>query len=375
MEDITATIERALRAAGLNPNAGRMADASQVISRALRDAGVNPQTHSTPFSPVAPDPSLHLHTGAPNAPGARVFGRSPPERSDDARFTLHLHAQGKASRRYKLYVPASATGSAMPLIVMLHGCKQDADDFANGTRMNQLAERHRFVVAYPAQSVGANGNNCWNWFHGVEQTRAGVEASLIAGITRSVADKVAIDERRVFVAGLSAGAAMAVILGANYPDVFAGVAAHSGLPLGAAHDVPSAFAAMQGRSGASSGQRAARDDERRTPARQPAVRTIVFHGDADATVVAANGGAIVERALSAFSAERRIEFTEVRESGAAAGRSWTTTRHVDAEGRPHVESWLVHGAAHAWCGGSPSGSFTDAKGPDASAEIVRFFLQ
>ena len=231
MEDITATIERALRAAGLDPTARPMADASHVIARALRDAGLSPQAHTTPFSPMAPDLSLRLPAGAASAPQARVFGRSAPERSDDARFTVHLHAQGKASRRYKLYVPTSATGAAMPLIVMLHGCKQDPDDFADGTRMNQLAERHRFVVAYPAQSVGANGNNCWNWFHGSEQTRAGIEASLIAGITRSIADRVPIDERRVFVAGLSAGAAMAVILGANYPEVFAGVAAHSGLPL------------------------------------------------------------------------------------------------------------------------------------------------
>lgn len=372
MKDITATIERALRAAGLDPNARPLADASQAISRALKAARWRPQARATPFSALAPD----APSRAPAAtPGVQAFERSPAARNGDGRFTLHLHRQGQASRRYKLYVPASAPGTAMPLIVMLHGCKQDPDDFANGTRMNHWAERHGFVVAYPAQSVGANGNNCWNWFHGVEQTRAGVEASLIAGIARAVGDTVPIDDRRVFVAGLSAGAAMAVILGANYPEIFAGVAAHSGLPLGAAHDVPSAFAAMQGRAAAAPGHHAARNGERMAPARQAAVRTIVFHGDADSTVVAANGQAIVERALSAYLAERKIEFTSLSDSGAAAGRTWSTTRHVDAQGRPHVESWIVHGAAHAWCGGSPSGSFTDANGPDASAEIVRFFLQ
>jgi poly(hydroxyalkanoate) depolymerase family esterase len=363
MNNIAATIDRALRAAGLSPRASHVGDATQVIKQALSAAGLSRDGGATLRPPAPPL----------RKPVFEAFGRAGTAANDDPRFTTHAHAAGADSRRYKLYVPAASTGQPRPLIVMLHGCKQNPDDFAAGTRMNLLAEQHGFLVAYPEQSVAANGSNCWNWFHAAEQTRAGVEASLIAGIAGAVARSHQVDERRVFVAGLSAGAAMAVIAATAYPEVFAGVAAHSGLPLGAARDVPSAFAAMQGRSTASPSWRAAHGG---ADARPSGVRTIVFHGDADSTVVAANGQAIVEHALSAFAADEQAVLTRQVDTGASgAGRAWSTTRYVDAQGRPHVESWLVHGAAHAWSGGSPTGSYTDPNGPDASAQIVRFFLQ
>ena len=341
-----------------------MGDATLAIAQALKAAGL--QRESTATTPPPPRPPRPEPADAATPPVWKTFGRAPASVQDTPRFTTHVHAEGGASRNYKLYVPAAhETGTAsMPLIVMLHGCKQHPDDFAAGTRMNELAEQHGFLVAYPAQSTGANGSNCWNWFNTSEQTRAGVEASLIAGITRSVASTHRVDEQRVFVAGLSAGAAMAVILGATHPEVFAGVAAHSGLPVGAAHDVPSAFAAMQGRAAPGA-----------APPPQTGVRTIVFHGDADATVVAANGAAIVEHAVSAYAAQGQslTRWHEARTP--VGGRECTTTRYVDADGRPHVEAWVVHGAAHAWSGGSASGSYTDRNGPDASAQIVRFFLE
>ncbi len=383
MNSITETIERALRAAGLDPAAGKLAGVTQVISQALASAGLHRvplnsgardmPAPSGPFEPAAAAPAWQAPRRTPRAPDAGTAPAAPSAVPDDRRFTTHTHAEGAASRSYKLYVPASYRGEAMPLIVMLHGCKQSPDDFARGTRMNELAEEHGFLVAYPAQSANANGSNCWNWFQAAEQTRAGTEASLIAGIVRAIGREWRVDERRVFVAGLSAGAAMAVILGATYPETFAGVAAHSGLPLGAAHDMPSAFAAMSGHAMARTATRGRRVEN---DASGPGTRTIVFHGDADSTVAVANGRAVAEQVLARYSASEATPLVEtIDRRGRVGGRDCTTTLYIDAAGRTQVETWVVHGGAHAWSGGSPAGSYTDARGPDASAEIVRFFLR
>jgi poly(hydroxyalkanoate) depolymerase family esterase len=276
------------------------------------------------------------------------------------------------SREYKLYVPStySEQRDLVPLIVMLHGCTQSPDDFAAGTRMNQLAEEHGFLVAYPAQAPRANGSRCWNWFLPRDQRRDEGEPSLIAGITREVADGYRIDRRRIFVAGLSAGAAMAVILGTTYPDLFAAVGAHSGLAYGAAHDVPSAFQIMRDPSGGP----ALRPEQDRghpypTGAATPA---IVFHGDRDATVDSRNGEAIVAQILSAFS-NTSSSLSSASQTSTEGGLRCTRTIH-SAGGKPIIEDWVLHGASHAWSGGSTAGSFTQRNGPDASREMIRFFL-
>ena len=259
-------------------------------------------------------------------------------------------------------MPSGADDKApRPLVVMLHGCKQNPDDFAAGTHMNELAEQHGFLVAYPAQSNNANGSNCWNWFRPEDQRRDGGEPAILAGIVADVGGAYRVDPARVYVAGLSAGAAMAVILGQTHPDVFAAVGAHSGLPVGAAHDVGSAFVAMY--SGRSKSARAA------VPG-AAGPRTIVFHGDEDSTVVARNGEAIVAHAVAGD-----VPLTSTPpERASAQGRDYTRTVYADADGQPRVEQWLLHGGAHAWSGGSKAGSYTDPTGPDASAEMVRFFL-
>lgn len=257
---------------------------------------------------------------------------------------------------YKLYLPNSYEGTPMPLLVMLHGCTQSPDDFARGTGMNRLADQHGFLVAYPAQARTANITKCWNWFNPENQQRGG-EAALIAGMAREVIRDFAVRPGRVYVAGLSAGGAMAAILGAIYPDVFAAVGVHSGLARGAAHDMASAFVAM-----AQGGETPEPD--------HPAVPTIVFHGDRDHTVNPANAARVLAQARGG-GAPRAPKVTEGKTAG---GVAYTRTTETGRDGRPALEYWAVHGAGHAWSGGNPEGSYTDPTGPDASREMLRFFM-
>jgi poly(hydroxyalkanoate) depolymerase family esterase len=263
----------------------------------------------------------------------------------------------RQKRRYELYVPSTYDGQPLPLIVMLHGCTQTAADFATGTRMNEVAEERGCFVLYPEQTRSANQQKCWNWFNTGSQLRDMGEPAAIAGLIREVSAEHAIDASRVYVAGLSAGGAMAVILGRTYPELFAAVGVHSGLPYGAAHDLPSALAAM--RSGG-----AADHFDRPLP-------TIVFHGDRDATVHPVNGEKVAEQALGPCTCD--VEHDDAPDDDGE--RTVTRKLFKDEGGAVIVESWLIHGAAHKWSGGDPRGSHTDAAGPDASREMARFFLE
>jgi poly(hydroxyalkanoate) depolymerase family esterase len=264
------------------------------------------------------------------------------------------------TRAYKLYVPTAHAGRALPLVVMLHGCKQNPDDFAAGTRMNALAESQPCLVLYPAQARQANQAGCWHWFRREDQMRDHGEPSIIAGMTRQVMQRYGIDPRQVCVAGLSAGGAMAAVLGVTYPELYAAVGIHSGLACGSAKDLPSALAAMHGI--APAGQ---------AVTSMPPVPTIVFHGDRDRTVHPRNGEQVVQGSVAAGQTGGKVQVERGRVAG---GHGYTRSIHHDAGGRAVLESWVVHGGGHAWFGGSAEGSYVDPKGPAASDAMLRFFL-
>ena len=267
-----------------------------------------------------------------------AVGRAPAPLPDGARFEERTYANEAGSRAYKLYVPSSYTGQALPLVVMLHGCTQSPDDFAAGTQMNELAEEKTFLVAYPAQPKSANMSKCWNWFNESDQQRDRGEPSLIAGITRQIMRDFPVEPGRVFIAGLSAGGAAAAIMGSTYPDLYAAIGVHSGLACGAARDMPSAFAAM--RQGGMPVAAGSRESDRGVP-------TIVFHGDRDTTVSPVNGDQVIAQAKAASNLR-----TSVSHGEAVGGIGYTRTVQADESGRPMLEQWVLHGAGHAWSGGS-----------------------
>lgn len=295
-----------------------------------------------------------------------------PERTRDdaptavppgARFEEHLYANGSGQRTYKLYVPSGYDGQPLPLIVMLHGCTQSPDDFAAGTKMNFLAEDQKLLVAYPAQSQSANAQKCWNWFNASDQRRDSGEPALIAGITRQIMRDQSVDPERVYVAGLSAGGAAAAIMGMTYPDLYAAIGVHSGLTCGAAKNIPSAFQAM--RHGGATGVTGRRSASGR------AVPTIVFHGDQDKTVNPLNGSQVIAQ----FSGMAGPLQSDTIRGNAEGGLAYTRDVQFDGAGKPMFEHWVIHGAGHAWSGGSRSGSYTEPRGPDASGEMHRFFME
>ncbi|SDY91906.1 extracellular catalytic domain type 1 short-chain-length polyhydroxyalkanoate depolymerase [Citreimonas salinaria] len=267
---------------------------------------------------------------------------------DGALFERRAHAGPHGARNYYLYRTSDQEAPVRGVILMLHGCTQSSEDFAAGTRMNAQAERHGLVVAYPEQTRAHNAQACWNWFRPEDRSRAGGEAALLANLAAAVAEEHDVPAARVFVAGLSAGGAMAAILAQTHPEVFAAAGVHSGLAPGSASDVMSALGAMRGQP---------------APDAEPlAVPAIIFQGSADNTVAPVNAGRLAGPLEDA-----------VPVSGEEAGRRYDVLRARNAAGHP-VEVWRIDGAGHAWSGGDAGGSYADPQGPDASAEMVRFFL-
>lgn len=389
---------------------GRWVDATRLIQRMLGLTQAKPQPRTTPpqrsaeptatvtakiasadigvmdvpfrevrLPPVAPlvdkkaeVPATALKERAPvEAPAIAPPAKRPRPRP--ASFTEHVFEFADASYNYRLFVPSSAAISSaappLPLIVLLHGCKQDAADFAQGTAMNELAEQQQCLVLYAEQLSEANRMRCWNWFDTAHQTRDAGEPAMIAALTRSIVKSHHADPARVYIAGLSAGGAMAAVVAALYPEMFAAVGVHSGLPPGAATGVMSALSAMRRgarKTDAGSGQDAF-------------LPTIVFHGSADKTVHPDNGELVTDAALAAFDASgvalERTQRTEGSPNDTDGSRDATRTIYSAADGKPYVEHWAIETGPHAWSGGNPAGSFTDPEGPDASRAMLDFFLQ
>jgi poly(hydroxyalkanoate) depolymerase family esterase len=298
-----------------------------------------------------------------------VKAKIPPQPMPrSAQWLSEVFVNFAGMRTYKLYIPASYSGRKMPLVVMLHGCKQSPEDFALGTRMNVIAEELGCMVVYPGQAETANGMRCWNWFNPRNQHRGRGEPAIIAGITRQVMRKYAVDPERVYVAGLSAGGGMTAILAATYPDLYAAAGVHSGLARGSARSVATAYSAMN------NGDASIAPEAAMTPMslhHPRIVPMIVFHGDRDETVNLRNSEQVLRQAIGDQMAvlRRRQSTGRVRN-----GREYTRTAYLDSRDRAQFELWVVHGSNHAWAGGSVRGSYTDPSGPDASREMLKFFL-
>ncbi|MBX9971147.1 extracellular catalytic domain type 1 short-chain-length polyhydroxyalkanoate depolymerase [Priestia aryabhattai] len=283
-------------------------------------------------------------------------------------------------RTYKLYVPSSYQGgAALPLVVMLHGCTQDPDQFAAGTQMNALAETEKFLVLYPEQPSSANSNKCWNWFDTAHQSRGSGEPALIAGMVNQIKSSYSIDADQVFVGGLSAGAAMSVIMGATYPDIFAAISVGAGLEYKAATSVTGAYTAMSsgGPNPIQQGDLAysAMGEHKRV------VPVILFHGTADYTVAPINAHQILSQwAQTNDRASDGLDNNNIDDTAdqtlpgtVSGGRSYTQYIYKDTAGKTVMEKYMIEGMGHAWPGGSTSGSYTDPKGPNATTLSWNFF--
>lgn len=298
-------------------------------------------------------------TAAPTIAPVRPAATAPADLPGRGPTQHHLYAGPAGSRRYDLYVPIADSGGPVPLLVMLHGGAQGAADFAAGTRMNEMADRCTFLVAYPEQSREANPNRYWNWYRDSDQHAGAGEPAIIAGIVREIMARHSVDADQVFVAGMSSGGAMAAVMAATYPEMFAAVGVHSGIAYGAAHDLSSGFSTM--RSGG-------------TPDVAGRLPLIIFHGDSDSVVAPVNAERLLAARLAREDHLDRWPAPLLQANPAASERQHTRTVFTDDTGGVVAELWLIHGTGHAWSGGAGSSGYTDPRGPDATAEMVRFFL-
>jgi len=284
---------------------------------------------------------------------------------------------------YFVYTPQNyQVGTVVPLFVMLHGCSQTAVDFATGTAMNLLAEQYGFIVVYPQQTSTYNQNLCWNWFLPANQGRSRGEPGSIVSIVQAMqqnSTRWTIDATRIYVAGLSAGAAMSVILGVTYPDVFAAIGVHSGLEYQAATSLNDGFRAM--RRGGPDPQQQGRAAYAAMGNLARIVPTIVFHGTNDTTVASVNGDQTLQQWMETDYLASNNTYpanfkqpTSVVSGKVPGGYAYAVATWNAVNGNEVQAYWKIGGLGHAWSGGSPAGTFTDARGPNASVALYNFFM-
>ncbi len=344
---------------------GRVAEATALIQRTMSTAHVPAGGPHAADRDRARTPHRSARADTrPHDPADRVsrraplFPTSPPVTGLRGRFETFSYTNQAGTRAYRVYVPTGhRSGERRPLVVMLHGGTQDSTTFAAATAMNDLAERQTFLVAYPEQPQSANPGRYWNWFVPEHQRRDAGEPSLVAGITHQVMDGYEADAARVYVAGFSAGGAMAAVMAAVYPDVYAAVGVHSGLAYGVAADMASAFAAMS------------HGPSRPAPCPTRPVPLIVFHGDRDTTVAPANAEFLIRQALAGGPGVTAV----ARRAQTPGEHASTRTCYQDPRGTTVAELWKIHDGGHNWFGGTPNASYTDPRRPDASREFIRFF--
>jgi poly(hydroxyalkanoate) depolymerase family esterase len=392
----TSSPETDRRAAG---PASRTSDVTDVVAKPPRQGDALAATPFTasPDRPAANDPApsrdvqprvpepispnFVLSPAPVQSPAAEPAAWAPPAAAETPAAPVHRPGSFTESTiqfkgeqyAYRLYIPASPTPSGtesahaatglLPLVVLLHGCKQNALDFAKGTGMNLLADQQQVVVLYPEQLSKANSGGCWNWFEPTHQTRSG-EPGMIAALARKIMaashGDVQIDPDRVYIAGLSAGGAMSAVVAELYPDIFAAVGVHSGLPAGAAKSMIGAFGAMR------------RGGPVQTATAMP---TIIFHGSSDTTVHPDNGEHVSNAAREALG-NNGLELVKSEQTVRTQGqRPAQRVRYLDDSGKPYIEHWTVGDGGHAWSGGDAAGSYTDPQGPSASRAMLAFFLQ
>jgi poly(hydroxyalkanoate) depolymerase family esterase len=355
----------------LDPHSPVASNTATTATPAEERLQTNPQglTHEPP--PLACD-TVSVQVHAPAQPVSQA-----EQEADSSQWLSSRFEHNNSTHHFKIYVPSGYDGQPLPMIVMLHGAQQNPDDFAAGTQMNAAAEAQGYIVVYPEQSESANPLRCWNWFRPADRRLESGEAAMVAALTREVMSAYNVDTTRVYVAGMSAGGAMAVNLAVTHPDLYAAAAIHSGVAFGVADEPLSALCAMNDGLG-----------RVRLPVRlsngvpQRAVPLIVFHGDADDIVHPRNCDQISAMSQLSAGAEgdtpppRLIQIESVGNLD-NVGNGHAYTRHVfhDHTGVSIGEQWLVHGLGHAWSGGNPEGTHTDVRGPQATQEIIRFFGQ
>jgi poly(hydroxyalkanoate) depolymerase family esterase len=296
----------------------------------------------------------------------------------------YMYQDSTSNHPYFVYTPtAYRVGTAVPLLVMLHGCTQTAAEFATGTRMNQLAEQYGFIVVYPEQTRTSNRTLCWNWFKSSNQFRGRGEPAMIAQIVQAVRENTSqwtIDDSRIYVAGASAGGVMAVILGATYPDIFAAIGVHSGAEYRAVTNILGGFKVM--RSGGPDPIKQGKEAYDAMGGFKRVVPTIVFHGTHDRIAALANGDQVVQQWMQTnrlashglYDADFKNP-TTTTSGQVPGGRSYTVYTWKDNKGNEVQKYWKIHGLGHAWSGGNPSVRYTDPQGPNASEAMYRFFMK